>query len=140
MSIVFNYQEEEFKILDEDLVKHWIKNVIEKEKKKLGEIEYNFVTENEILLTNREFLNHDYFTDIITFDNSFVNIINGVIFVSPDTVKSNAHNFKTLYINEMYRVVIHGVMHLCGYKDSSKSEKILMREKEDLYLVYLEEL
>jgi rRNA maturation RNase YbeY len=138
--INFNYQDSKYKIIDEEITKIWINKVIKKENKKLGELEYNFVTEKEILKTNQEFLNHDYFTDIITFDNSFVNIINGVIYISPDTVCTNACNFNVSYKDELYRVVIHGVMHLCGYRDRTESEKILMRKKENQYLHYLEEL
>lgn len=140
MKISFLYQNDSYRIIDEEKTIDWIKRVITKEEKRLGEIEYYFVTEEEILRINQEFLDHNYLTDIITFDNSFVNIINGNIFISPDTVQSNAHNFKTSLQNELYRVVIHGIMHLCGYEDRTEIDQNVMRSKENEYLAYLEEL
>lgn len=140
MEISFLYQDDSYRIIDEGKTIEWIKNVIWKEKKRLGEIEYFFVSEEKILRINQEFLNHNYFTDIITFDNSFVNIINGSIFISPDTVLSNAKNFNTSLEREMYRVVIHGIIHLCGYEDRTEIEQKVMRNKENEYLAYLEKL
>ncbi len=140
MNIEFIYEKEDYKLLDEEAAIIWIEKVIDNEEKKLGEIIFNFVSEKKILSVNRKFLRHNYYTDIITFDDSFVNIINGNIFISPDTIKTNAQNFKTKMIIELYRVVIHGVMHLCGYGDFTQEEKDLMRSKENQYLNYLEEL
>jgi rRNA maturation RNase YbeY len=138
--INFFYEEEKFKIFSESNIEIWIKKVLGFENKRLGEISYQFVSDKEIRNLNSEFLNHDYFTDIITFDNSLVNIINGDIIISFDTVQFNANKFKVSIENELYRVIIHGVMHLCGYNDSSENEKNVMRNKEDYYLSYLEKL
>lgn len=140
MEIEFNYSIDEYKLSEEHRIKDWIIKVIGKEEKVPGDIFYNFVSDEEILEVNQNFLNHDYFTDIITFDHSFVNIINGDIFVSMDTVKSNSKILKNDFSQELNRVIIHGIMHLCGYKDHSDDEKAKMRGLEDKYLSYLEKL
>lgn len=140
MNIEFNYSIDEYKLFDEQKVRSWIIDVIGEEKKIPGEIVYSFVNDEEILEVNQNFLNHDYFTDIITFDRSFVNIINGDLFVSIETVRTNSQILKNSENVELLRVIIHGIMHLCGYKDSSDKEKKEMRELEDRYLSYLERL
>lgn len=140
MSVVFIYDDDSFKIFDENKVLKWIKEVAYAERKIIGDINYQFVTEETILDFNARFLNHNYFTDIITFDDSLVNIINGDIIISFDTVQSNANKFDVSCENELYRVIIHGVMHLCGYADSTENEKKVMRDKENQYLSYLEKL
>lgn len=140
MSIRFHYSEVSFQLINEDKICSWIQQLIESEKKVPGDIVYHFVNEEQILEINQLHLSHDYFTDIITFDNSFVNIINGEIFISIPTVQSNAIHFNTEFLLELHRVVIHGVLHLCGYKDNSDLEKIQMRKMENHYLSYLEEL
>ncbi len=140
MAISFSYSSDEYKVFDEDVIRKWICVVIEKENYKVGEINYEFVSDDEILKINQEYLNHNYYTDIITFDEVFVNIINGDIIVSFDTVLSNAQNIENLFISELNRVIIHGIMHLCGYKDKTVEEKKFMRALEDKYLTYLEKL
>jgi len=140
VSIDFIYDDNRFKIFDESKVIKWIKEVAFAERKSVGEITYQFVTEDTILDFNTRFLNHTYFTDIITFDNSLVNIINGDIIISFDTVQTNADKFEVSFESELYRVIIHGVIHLCGYADSTENEKKVMREKENQYLSYLEKL
>jgi rRNA maturation RNase YbeY len=140
VSIDFIYDDDSFKIFDESKVLKWINEVAFAERKFVGEITYQFVTEETILDFNIRFLNHTYFTDIITFDNSLVNIINGDIIISFDTVQSNADKFGVSFESELYRVIIHGVIHLCGYADSTEIEKKVMREKENQYLSYLEKL
>ena len=140
MIIEFFYDKDQYKIFDEKLVKKWLSNSARGEKKVIGKIQYSFVSDENILELNREFLNHDYYTDIITFDSSLVNIINGEIFISFDTVLTNAEELGIKVLDELYRVIIHGLMHLVGYKDSSEDEKKLMRLKENTYLGYLEKL
>lgn len=140
MNIEFNYSNENYKLLDEHRIRDWIFKVIKDENKVTGEIEYNFVSEEEILDINKEFLDHDYFTDIITFDDCFVNIINGTIFISLDTIKYNSQRLKKEYLSEVYRVIVHGIMHLCGYKDKTDVEKEGMRYVEDKYLSYLDKI
>jgi rRNA maturation RNase YbeY len=117
--------------LDEIVV--WIKRVIDREKRKTGIISYTFVDDEELLRINKDFLNHDFYTDIITFDEVVDNTINGDIFISLDRIRDNSSD-STSFKNEFLRVVIHGVLHLIGYDDHSSSEKLLMREKEDNYI------
>lgn len=140
MNIYFDYHIEKIDFLDELKIENLILKIGEDHKKVIGDIFYSFVSDGEILKINQDFLKHDYFTDIITFDNSFVNIINGEIFISFDTVKSNSMKFGTEFSLEMYRVIIHGIMHLCGFKDSTEEEKKVMRQKENEYISYLEKL
>ena len=109
----------------------WVKLVAQNYNKKIGEIAYIFCDDEKILEINRQYLKHDYFTDIITFDYSEKDKISGDIFISLDTIKTNSEKFKTLYENELYRVIIHGILHLCGQKDKSPEEEKIMRQKED---------
>lgn len=134
MNIEFIYQDNRYRLFDESKIKKWIVSTILEEKKKLGSIVYEFISEEEILRVNKDFLNHDYFTDIITFDESLVNIIKGHICISPDTVFTNAKKYNESEQYELYRVIIHGVMHLCGYMDYNEKTKRLMRSKENHYL------
>lgn len=112
----------------------WIKTVITKENKTLGEINYIFCTDEYLLEKNQTFLNHNTYTDIITFDYSEENQISGDIFISIERVKENARKFAVEFETELKRVMIHGVLHLIGYKDKSEDEQKLMREKENYYL------
>ena len=112
----------------------WIKTVITKENKTLGELNYIFCTDEYLLEKNQTFLNHNTYTDIITFDYSEENQISGDIFISIERVKENARKFAVEFETELKRVMIHGVLHLIGYKDKSEDEQKLMREKENFYL------
>lgn len=109
----------------------WIKLVAHSYKKNVGEISYIFCSDEKILEINKQYLNHDYYTDIITFDYTENDEISGDIFISLDTVKSNSEKFGTEYMEELHRVIIHGILHLCGFKDKTQEEEKLMREKED---------
>ena len=109
----------------------WIKKVAYLYGKEVCEIAFVFCSDPVILELNRQYLQHDYYTDIITFDYSENNTISGDIFISVDTVKSNAILFETNFTKELYRVIIHGILHLCGLKDKTEEEKVVMREKED---------
>jgi rRNA maturation RNase YbeY len=109
----------------------WIKSIAAQNGKRVGEIAYIFCTDERILEINRQYLNHDYYTDIITFDYSENKTVSGDIFISMDTVRSNAEKFNAGLENELYRVIIHGILHLCGYKDKSASEEKIMRNRED---------
>ena len=106
----------------------------EETKKQKGAICIVFCNDKQLLKINQEYLQHDFFTDIITFDYSEENTISGDLTISLERVKENAIRFKTTYFIELLRVIIHGVLHLCGYKDKRSLEKILMRFKENLYL------
>lgn len=112
----------------------WIKEAIANEQKKLGEINYIFCDDDYLLEKNQTYLNHDTYTDIITFDYSEENSVSGDIFISIERLKENARKFAVPFDTELRRVMIHGVLHLIGYKDKSDKEKKLMREKEDFYL------
>ena len=104
------------------------------EKKKLGEICFIFVSEKEIIRINRDFLKHDYSTDVITFSNSVKLLVGGDIFICPTVVFINAVNYESDNYTELLRVMVHGILHLTGYNDGTDDEKRIMREREDFYL------
>lgn len=110
---------------------NWIKTVAEGYDKKAGEIAYLFCDDEKILEINRTYLQHDFYTDIITFDYSEEEIISGDIFISVDTVRSNAQKYGTPFEEELYRVIIHGILHLCGLNDKTEEEEKKMREAEN---------
>lgn len=137
-SIHFHSEEVDFHLVNEKKTIKWIKDSIKNETKNVGEISYIFCTDEYLHKMNLEYLNHDTFTDIITFDYTEENIVSGDIFISIDRIKENATKFKTVFENELSRVIIHGVLHLMGYKDKSAQEKEQMRSKEDFYLTLLD--
>ncbi len=121
------------------LTSQWLTDLISSEGYLLGDINYIFCSSDRLLAMNREFLQHDYYTDVITFDYSDLieeKEISGDIFIDVDTVRDNARQFGFRSIDEMRRVVVHGVLHLCGYKDKSIAEGKKMRLMEDKYLKY----
>ena len=128
--INFDY-ETDFKINNEDEFSNWISEVITSESYVLGEINYVFCDDAYLHKINVEYLNHDTFTDIITFDNSIGKMIHSDIVISVERVTDNAKDFNVSFEEELKRVIIHGVLHLCGYKDKSKEEDALMRQKEN---------
>ena len=109
----------------------WIKAVAQGYGKRVGEIGYMFVDDNRILEANRQYLGHDYYTDIITFDYDEGDTINGDIMISLDTVRSNALQMGKDYREELYRVIIHGILHLCGINDKAPGEREIMEAAED---------
>lgn len=111
-----------------------VKEIGLKENRKLGEIWFIFVSEKEILGINREFLKHDYVTDVITFGNNRKLLVGGDIFICPLMVFSNAVNYESDHYTELFRVMIHGVLHLIGYNDNTVNEKSVMRDREEYYL------
>lgn len=115
----------------------WIKQVAQTYGKTIGEVGYLFVDDEKILEVNREFLQHDYFTDIITFDYCEGNTLNGDIVISLDTVKTNAEKYKKTYSDELHRVIIHGILHLCGINDKGKGEREKMERAENAALAML---
>lgn len=116
-------------------LKSFIASIFKKEKRELGSINYIFCSDDMLLKINQDFLQHNYYTDIITFGlNESGEPIEAEIYVSIDRVKDNANQQNVSYQNEMQRVLFHGALHLCGYKDKKKSEIIVMRQKEDQYL------
>ncbi|MCI6251177.1 MAG: rRNA maturation RNase YbeY [Bacteroidales bacterium] len=117
----------------------WVKAVAASYGKKVGEIAYIFVDDEEILRVNREYLQHDYYTDIITFDYTEGDTISGDLFISLDTVRTNAEQFDKSYDEELHRVIIHGILHLCGINDKGPGEREIMEAAEDKALAMLGE-
>ena len=112
----------------------WIKSVAATYGKRVGEIAYIFCSDDKILEVNRQYLQHDYYTDIITFDYCEGNRLSGDLFISVDSVRENAVEFGTEFDDELHRVIVHGLLHLIGYDDHTPEDQKLMREKEDYYL------
>ena len=112
----------------------WLQTIISSEKKECKKISYSFVNDEELLQMNKKYLNHDTYTDIITFDYCEGKSISGDIFISIDRVTENATTFSVTFEEELNRVIAHGVLHLCGYKDKTKREILKMRKKEEYYL------
>ena len=109
----------------------WIKQVAASYGRKVGEVGYLFVDDEKILEVNNEYLGHDYYTDIITFDYDEDDVINGDLVISLDTVKSNAELFNKPYEEELFRVIIHGILHLCGINDKGPGEREIMEAAEN---------
>ena len=117
----------------------WIKAVAASYGRKVGEVGYMFVNDEKILETNREYLGHDYYTDIITFDYDEADRINGDLVISLDTVRTNAEKFGKNYDEELHRVIIHGILHLCGINDKGPGEREIMEAAEDKALAMLKQ-
>jgi probable rRNA maturation factor len=118
----------------------WIHNTISEEKQLPGDINIIFTSDKYLLGINKQYLKHNYFTDIVTFNYCENNVINGDIFISIETVKNNSLRFDVNFTTELERVIIHGVLHLIGYDDQNDEEKAIMREKENYYLDRLKNL
>lgn len=131
--IFLNFEDVEFDILDEQHIIRWLENTALSEKKDLSTVNYVFCSDEYLLNVNREYLQHDYYTDVITFPYSEEGI-EGDIYISIDRVKDNAHSLGIDTAKELYRVMVHGFLHLAGYGDQTPAEKKLMTEKEDFYL------
>lgn len=117
--------------IDFKKTEHWLEKVARNHGYLIGDLNYTFCSDVEILRVNREFLNHDYFTDIITFDRSLRGIVRGDIFISLDTVASNAEELKQDYMRELFRVIVHGLLHLCGIDDKGPGEREIMEAHEN---------
>ena len=128
--ISYNY-EADFELGDEAAFSKWISVIIESESKKEGDINYIFCDDEYLLKLNEEYLNHDTLTDIISFDYSVGNELHGDIFISVERVRENATDFNVAFENELKRVMAHGVLHYCGYKDKNEYDEQIMRSKED---------
>lgn len=122
------------------ITSQWIKAVAATYGRKIGEIGYMFVNDDKILEVNNEYLNHDYYTDIITFDYDEDDILNGDLVISIDTVRSNAELFNKTYEDELNRVIIHGILHLCGINDKGPGEREIMEDNENKALALLKQL
>ncbi len=124
----------DFSLESPEQVAEWLEATIEAEGHQAETIQYVFTSDDYLLDLNREYLNHDTYTDIITFDYCEGEMIMGDIFISIDRIKENAEKLDIPFQDELHRVMVHGVLHLCGYKDKSPTEKAQMTEKEDYYL------
>ncbi len=135
------YSENEFQLEHEKSYVSWIERVIESENKKLEEISYIFCDDDYLLDINMKYLDHDTYTDIISFDYSVGNILQGDIYISTERVEENSREFNVSFEEELRRVIIHGVLHLCGYKDKTEEESSMMRlkEEEKLKLFHVEQ-
>ena len=131
--ISFNY-ETDFKLENTEKVSSWISETIVEEIHKEGEINYIFCSDDYLHKLNVDFLNHDTLTDVISFDYSVGKELHGDIYISIDRVEENAKDFNVSFNEELARVLIHGVLHYCGYKDKSEADEKEMRFKEDYYL------
>jgi rRNA maturation RNase YbeY len=135
--ITFQTENIEMPAIDQTKVRDWIKKVALSYNKRVGEISYFFCDDEKILEVNRRYLQHDYYTDIITFDYCEGNRLSGDLFISIDTVHSNAELLGTKYDTELHRVIIHGVLHLCGINDKGPGEREIMEAEEDKALAML---
>lgn len=131
MAIIYQAEGVKFPDIKRRQISAWIKAVAKEHNRLVGDISYIFCSDDKILEVNKQYLNHDYYTDIITFDYSEGNIISGDLFISLDTVRSNSEKYNTDYSEELLRVIIHGILHLCGFKDKTKKDEQIMREKEN---------
>lgn len=124
----------EFSLSQEHQIIEWLGKCIAEENKSSSRLTFIFCSDDYLLNLNRRYLDHNYYTDVITFDYSEGDVISGDIFISVERVDDNAISLEIDNESELHRVMIHGVLHLCGYQDKSESEKELMRKKEDYYL------
>ena len=134
MDIKIHYGNVKFRLKKSLLVKKWLAEVALAESSAPGRIDYFFVDDSSQREINKEFLEHDYNTDVITFNYSEGAWLKGEIYIAPETVRRNAKEFKTTLMEEARRVMVHGLLHLLGYQDESEKEKMEMRMKEDTYL------
>jgi len=132
--VSYFFEQTKFQFKQRRLNNAWLRLVAESEVKKLGQINIIFCSDNYILDINQKFLQHDYFTDIITFEYCEGNVLSGDLFISVDSVKENSVFYKTEFEEELNRVIVHGLLHLIGYDDHCDEDIKVMREKENYYL------
>ncbi|MCF8338685.1 MAG: rRNA maturation RNase YbeY [Bacteroidales bacterium] len=140
MEINFFTENIDISLENEELIREWIGKASEDRSFKIGVINYIFTDDQTLYHINQKYLEHDYLTDIITFDNTQANEISGDIYVSIERVKDNASKYQRTFLDELHRVMIHGILHLTGIRDHDEDEKKIMRELEDKYLSLLFDL
>ena len=138
--IAYYTQDTDFVFKGKQFNNKWLRMVAESEIKRIGDISIIFCSDNYILDINMKYLQHDYFTDVITFDYCGGDKLSGDLFISVDTVRENAKLYNTDFNDELNRVMVHGILHLIGYDDHSQKDKQLIRKKEDYYLSFREAL
>lgn len=131
MAITYHKEDVSIPTIRRRIINGWIKKVASYHQKKTGDIAYIFCSDEKILEINNQYLQHDYYTDIITFDYTENDLISGDIFISIDTVRSNAEKYSVPYMHELYRVLIHGILHLSGIDDLSEEDERQMRKEEE---------
>lgn len=134
MSINFYYEDVSVLRLAKKNLRSWMTSAVREEGRKTGEINFIFCSDEYLLKINQQYLDHDYYTDIITFDYSEGNVVSGDIFISTDRISENAATYKVSFNQEINRIMIHGVLHLLGYQDKESEQKKLMTLKEDYYI------
>jgi len=135
LKIAFDYLGIKRNFQYSELARRVIRDVFQRERKQLGEISIIFTNNQNILTINKSFLQHSYFTDVITFNNTRKSKLMGDIIISIEQVETNAKKYGTIYDEELMRVIIHGVLHLIGYRDGDQKDRAIMREKEEEYLL-----
>ena len=138
--IIFQTDDIEMPLINEAIVSEWVKQVASTYQKRCGKIAYVFCPDNKILEVNREYLQHDYYTDIITFDYCRGDVISGDLVISLETVRSNSEMLGVSYERELDRVIIHGILHLCGINDKAPGEREIMENEENKALELLNKL
>jgi len=133
-SIHFHQEDISFQLQNIKALRLWIIESVFKENKRVGQLSFIFCSDNYLLKINKNYLNHDFFTDVISFDYTEENRISGDIYISLDRVKENAKEFSSLLKDELHRIIIHGLLHLIGYSDKTPDQKAIMKDKEDFYL------
>jgi rRNA maturation RNase YbeY len=134
VAVTFHIKEINFTLVNRRVLKVWLKQVAETESKRVGDISCIFCNDGYLLSLNKTYLKHDYYTDVITFEYSVGDVISGDIFISIDSVQANAIAYKVSFQDELCRVMAHGVLHLCGYRDATEAERKVMRAKENVCL------
>lgn len=132
--IEFTLKNVEVPGLDPEFFVLWLQDVVATENLELGDVCIVFCSDDELLEMNVKFLQHDFFTDILTFDYCFDNVVSGDLFISIDRIVDNAAKLKEDYVTELKRVCVHGVLHLCGHGDKTEKQTLVMRQKEDFYI------
>lgn len=137
MEITFHTQDVELPNINQDLLNEWLPKVASFYNKEIGEITYIFCSDPVILEINQQYLNHDYYTDIISFDYTEGNVVSGDLFMGLETIQSNASKYQTSFIEELHRVLIHGVLHLCGIDDQTPEQRVTMEKEENRALLLI---
>ncbi|WP_071147536.1 rRNA maturation RNase YbeY [Bacteroides ihuae] len=137
MAVTYQTEDTKMPAIKKKETTEWIKSVAASYEKRVGEIAYIFCSDEKILEVNRQYLKHDYYTDIITFDYCEGNKLSGDIFISLDTVQTNSEQFHTTYNDELHRTIIHGILHLCGINDKGPGEREIMEAAENKALAML---
>jgi rRNA maturation RNase YbeY len=133
-NITFNFEDVSPFLKNRGNLRLWLNAAAKREKQKIGAVNYIFCSDKHLLSINKQYLNHNYFTDVITFQYDDSEGVSGDIFISYDRIKENAKEFNQSISNELHRVMLHGLLHLLGYKDKNTEQQKVMKSKEDFYL------